>query len=70
MYPPAVSGGAVVSKVLLVGQAPGDKEPKPGNTHRKAWLKLTGKLKRAFAASCDREIPWNSASIRLVSLRK
>jgi uracil-DNA glycosylase len=28
MYQPVVSGGAVVSKVLLVGQAPGDKEPK------------------------------------------
>jgi uracil-DNA glycosylase len=27
MRPPVVSGGAVVSQVLLVGQAPGDKEP-------------------------------------------
>ena len=27
MHPPVVSGGAVVSKILLVGQAPGDKEP-------------------------------------------
>ncbi len=27
MNPPVVSGGAVVSRVLLVGQAPGDKEP-------------------------------------------
>lgn len=27
MRKPVVSGGAVVSKVLLVGQAPGDKEP-------------------------------------------
>lgn len=35
MHPPAVSGGAVVSKVLLVGQAPGDKEPKLGRPF--AW---------------------------------
>jgi uracil-DNA glycosylase len=35
MYPFAVSGGAVVSKVLLVGQAPGDKEPKLGRPF--AW---------------------------------
>jgi len=35
MYPPVVSGGAVVSKVLLVGQAPGDKEPKFGRPF--AW---------------------------------
>lgn len=35
MYPPAVSGGAVVSRVLLVGQAPGDKEPKLGRPF--AW---------------------------------
>ena len=35
MYLPVVSGGAVVSKVLLVGQAPGDKEPKLGRLF--AW---------------------------------
>lgn len=35
MFPPVVSGGAVVSKVLLVGQAPGDKEPKLGRPF--AW---------------------------------
>ena len=35
MIPPVVSGGAVVSKVLLVGQAPGDKEPKLGRPF--AW---------------------------------
>jgi len=35
MYQPVVSGGAVVSKVLLVGQAPGDKEPKLGRPF--AW---------------------------------
>ncbi|MDD5129845.1 MAG: uracil-DNA glycosylase family protein [Candidatus Omnitrophica bacterium] len=35
MYPPVVSGGAVASKILLVGQAPGDKEPKLGRPF--AW---------------------------------
>ncbi|MDD5730420.1 MAG: uracil-DNA glycosylase family protein [Candidatus Omnitrophica bacterium] len=35
MYPPVVSGGAVVSKIILVGQAPGDKEPKLGRPF--AW---------------------------------
>src|SRR2546426_10457502 len=27
MHKPVVSGGPVISKVMLVGQAPGDKEP-------------------------------------------
>ncbi len=35
MQRPVVSGGPVVSKVLLVGQAPGDKEPKVGRPF--AW---------------------------------
>jgi uracil-DNA glycosylase len=35
MHPPPVSGGPVVSKTLLVGQAPGDKEPKLGRPF--AW---------------------------------
>ena len=35
MNPPVVSGGAVVSKVLLVGQAPGDREPVLGRPF--AW---------------------------------
>jgi uracil-DNA glycosylase len=35
MHPPVVSGGPVVSRVLLVGQAPGDKEPKMGRPF--AW---------------------------------
>ena len=35
MRRPVVSGGPVVSKVLLVGQAPGDKEPKLGRPF--AW---------------------------------
>jgi uracil-DNA glycosylase len=35
MRPPVVSGGAVVSRVVLVGQAPGDKEPVLGRPF--AW---------------------------------
>ncbi|MEO8438996.1 MAG: uracil-DNA glycosylase family protein [Spartobacteria bacterium] len=35
MHPPPVSGGAVVSKVLLVGQAPGVREPVVGRPF--AW---------------------------------
>jgi len=35
MHLPVVSGGPVVSKVLLIGQAPGDKEPKLGRPF--AW---------------------------------
>ncbi|SRR5581483_72040 len=35
MHKPVVSGGAVVSRVMLVGQAPGDKEPVLGRPF--AW---------------------------------
>ena len=35
MHKPVVSGGPVVSQVLLVGQAPGDREPKLGRPF--AW---------------------------------
>lgn len=35
MNPPVVSGGPVVSQVVIVGQAPGDKEPKLGRPF--AW---------------------------------
>ncbi|HOW43472.1 MAG TPA: uracil-DNA glycosylase family protein [Candidatus Omnitrophota bacterium] len=35
MFAPVVSGGPVVSKMLLVGQAPGDKEPRLGRPF--AW---------------------------------
>lgn len=49
MHRPAVSGGAVLSKVLLVGQAPGDKEPKLGRPF--AWT--AGRtLFRWFEESC------------------
>jgi uracil-DNA glycosylase len=52
MYPPPVSGGAVVSKILLVGQAPGDKEPKLGRPF--AWTAgktLFGWFKKAAGMS-------------------
>jgi uracil-DNA glycosylase len=49
MHQPVVSGGAVVSKVMLVGQAPGDKEPILGRPF--AWT--AGKtLFRWFHDSC------------------
>lgn len=35
MFKPVVSGGPVLSRVILVGQAPGDKEPKMGRPF--AW---------------------------------
>jgi uracil-DNA glycosylase len=35
MHPPPVSGGAIVSRVLLVGQAPGVREPQAGRPF--AW---------------------------------
>lgn len=49
MHKPVVSGGPVLSKVLLVGQAPGDKEPVLGRPF--AWT--AGKtLFRWFEESC------------------
>lgn len=49
MHKPVVSGGAVVSKVLLVGQAPGIKEPVAGRPF--AWT--AGKtLFRWFEENC------------------
>jgi uracil-DNA glycosylase len=49
MSRPAVSGGAVLSKVMLIGQAPGDKEPVLGRPF--AWT--AGKtLFRWFEESC------------------
>ena len=49
MQRPVVSGGPVVSKVVLVGQAPGDKEPSLGRPF--AWT--AGKtLFRWFEESC------------------
>lgn len=49
MQPPVVTGGPVLSRVLLVGQAPGDKEPVLGRPF--AWT--AGKtLFRWFEESC------------------
>ncbi|MEI6349659.1 MAG: uracil-DNA glycosylase family protein [Verrucomicrobiota bacterium] len=49
MHKPVVSGGAVVSKILLVGQAPGTKEPLAGKPF--AWT--AGKtLFRWFSEYC------------------
>jgi len=49
MHRPVVSGGPVVSQVLLIGQAPGDKEPRLGRPF--AWT--AGKtLFRWFEAAC------------------
>lgn len=49
MQAPPVSGGAVVSRVMLIGQAPGDKEPKLGRPF--AWT--AGRtLFRWFAEGC------------------
>jgi uracil-DNA glycosylase len=49
MHKPVVSGGPVVSKVMLIGQAPGDKEPKLGRPF--AWT--AGKtLFRWFEETC------------------
>jgi uracil-DNA glycosylase len=50
MHPPPISGGAVVSEVLLVGQAPGDREQvaaRPfawtaGKTHFRCFEETTG----------------------------
>ena len=49
MLPPVVSGGPVASQIMLVGQAPGDKEPIAGKPF--AWT--AGKtLFRWFEESC------------------
>jgi uracil-DNA glycosylase len=49
MHKPVVSGGPVASKVMLIGQAPGDKEPKLGRPF--AWT--AGKtLFRWFETAC------------------
>jgi uracil-DNA glycosylase len=54
MHKPVVSGGPVVSRVLLVGQAPGVKEPVLGRPF--AWT--AGKtLFRWFAESCGVDEP-------------
>jgi uracil-DNA glycosylase len=57
MHRPAVSGGAVVSRVMSVGQAPGVKEPVLGRPF--AWT--AGKtLYGWFTAACG----WSEADFR------
>ena len=57
MHKPVVSGGPVVSRVILVGQAPGDKEPKLGRPF--AWT--AGKtLFRWFESA----LGWSEAETR------
>ncbi len=57
MHPPVVVGRPVAGKVLLVGQAPGDKEPKLGRPF--AWT--AGKtLFKWFHASLD----WSEDEVR------
>jgi uracil-DNA glycosylase len=57
MHRPAVSGGAVLSRVMSVGQAPGVKEPILGRPF--AWT--AGKtLFKWFAAACG----WSEADFR------
>lgn len=65
MHRPAVSGGAVLSKVLLVGQAPGDKEPKLGRPF--AWT--AGRtLFRWFEESCGIDEAAFRASIYMAAV--
>jgi uracil-DNA glycosylase len=65
MQRPVVSGGPVVSKVLLVGQAPGDKEPKLGRPF--AWT--AGKtLFRWFEEGCGLDETTFRASIYMAAV--
>ena len=65
MHRPVVSGGPVLSKVLLVGQAPGDKEPKLGRPF--AWT--AGKtLFRWFETSCGFDERTFRASIYMAAV--
>lgn len=55
MHPPAVCGGAVVSRVLLVGQAPGEKEPGAGRLFAwRAGRTLFGWFEQAAGVSEER----------------
>ncbi len=65
MHRPAVSGGAVMSKILLVGQAPGDKEPTLGRPF--AWT--AGRtLFRWFEESCGMSEASFRASIYMAAV--
>lgn len=65
MHRPVVTGGPVASKVLLVGQAPGDKEPALGRPF--AWT--AGKtLFRWFEESCGLDEQRFRASIYMAAV--
>ena len=65
MQGPVVSGGAVASKVLLVGQAPGDKEPRLGRPF--AWT--AGRtLFRWFEDTCGIDEATFRASIYMAAV--
>jgi uracil-DNA glycosylase len=65
MHRPSVSGGPVVSRVMLVGQAPGDKEPKLGRPF--AWT--AGKtLFRWFEEHCGLDEAAFRASIYMAAV--
>ena len=65
MHRPPVSGGAVMSKVLLVGQAPGDKEPVLGRPF--AWT--AGRtLFRWFEENCGMDEAAFRASIYMAAV--
>ena len=65
MQGPVVSGGAVASKVLLVGQAPGDKEPRLGRPF--AWT--AGRtLFRWFEDACGIDEATFRASIYMAAV--
>ena len=65
MHKPVVSGGPVVSRVMLVGQAPGDKEPVLGRPF--AWT--AGRtLFRWFDESCGMDESAFRASIYMAAV--
>lgn len=65
MNPPVVSGGPVLSRVLLVGQAPGDKEPVLGRPF--AWT--AGKtLFRWFQEFCGTDENHFRASVYMAAV--
>jgi uracil-DNA glycosylase len=65
MHQPVVSGGPVVSKVMLIGQAPGDKEPKLGRPF--AWT--AGRtLFRWFEGACGMSEEQFRASVYMAAV--
>ncbi len=64
MFGPVVSGGPVVSEIILVGQAPGDKEPKLGRPF--AWT--AGKNLFKWMASIGVDEPTFRASVYMAAV--